>query len=159
MPERQAGEPDESGAVGTTRLGREFAQLFDQVIEVALGELFTAVAERGFGFAELLVLRALANGSPSSGLPSRQTNRRSLACATGLSAETVTDVVLGLEGQGLITSARAGTVSLTTDGHTLLRDLRSRRLKALTDFVRNRDRGERLRLAGALHLLDARFGG
>lgn len=139
------------------QLGQDFALLFDQVIEVALGDLFTAVAEHRLGFAELLVLRALGNGSPVSGIASRPLNRDGLVRATGLSDATVADVSRHLEKRHLIVSAAGTTVSLTDSGQSLLRDLHSRRLGALTDFVARQDPGERLRLAGALQLLDTRF--
>lgn len=138
-------------------LGREFALLFDQVIEVALGGLFRAVAERRLGFAEVLVFRALGNGSPVSGIASRPFMQADLSRLTGLSDSTVADVCRHLESHQLIVSAAGTTVTLTDSGRSLLRELHSRRLDALTDFVARQDPGERLRLAGALQLLDTRF--
>lgn len=157
MADLKDGERAELEAAEATRLGHEFARLFDDVIEQALGDLFTAVAERGLGFAELRTLRALAEAPLPPGRRARSPSLAGLARATGLSPASLQGAMATLESRDFIASRRHGAVALSGRGRALLRELRGRRLEALTAFVRNRDLGERLRLAGALHLLDVRF--
>lgn len=57
----------------------------------------------------------------------------------------------------MVTSPIEGAATLTAGGRALLDELWRTREEALTAFARNRDPGERLRLAGALQLLDVRF--
>lgn len=148
-PSRQAAVD----AAEVDHLSLEFAQLVDEVIEKALGELFTAMAERGLGFAELRTLRALAE-SPLLTSRGRAASSGDLAEATGMSSRSLRGAVETLESRGFVASTAKGAVSLTSGGGDLLSELWSRRLAALTEFVRERDLGERLRLAGALQLLD-----
>jgi DNA-binding MarR family transcriptional regulator len=157
MVEPEVSERAELEAAEATHLAREFARLFDDVIEKALGDLFAAVAESGLGFAELRALRALAEAPSPAGQPDRPSSPAEIAQATGLSPTSLQGTMATLESRGLITSQRRGAVGLTGRGKAVLRELRGRRLEALTAFVRDRDLGERLRLAGALHLLDVRF--
>lgn len=148
-------ERAEVEAAEIDHLSLEFAQLFDDVIESALGELFAAVAERGLGFAELRALRALAE-STSLSAAGRSSSSADLADATGMSPRALRGAIEALESRGFVCSRDDEAVSLTSGGSALLRELWSRRLAALTEFVRDRDLGERLRLAGALQLLDVR---
>ena len=145
----------ESTEVDVERLGRQFGRLFDDVIESALAELFSSVAEIGLGFAELRILRALGGSPPGTG-GRRSMSQSDLAEAAGLSPAALQEAVSGLEGRELVAS-EGGTARLTEGGHEVLRELRSKRQQALTSFVQSRSQGERLRLAGALHLLDAQF--
>jgi len=147
----------EPEAAEATRLGRELARLLDDVIEQALGALFAAVGERGLGFAELRVIRALAASSFPPGRRDRPTAHGSLARATGLSVGAVREALTALESRGMVTSPIEGAATLTAGGRALLDELWRTREEALTAFARNRDPGERLRLAGALQLLDVRF--
>jgi hypothetical protein len=59
-----------------------------------------------------------------------------------------------LRRRGLVERAgRAGLVRLTADGRALLDELQAASARAVRRLVEGLDRGRRLRLAGALHLL------
>ncbi len=157
MAELEAAERAEPEATQAARLGRELADRFDDVIEEALGELLAAVGETGLGLAELRAIRALAASASLPTAGGRSLEHADLARATGLSTASLRAALAALEKRGMVATPKAGAARLTDRGRTLYRQLRSRRQAALTAFVRSRGHGERLRLAGALHLLDPRF--
>ena len=115
----------------THDLGRFLQDLHEQLAADQLSTL----QRLGLGPADVLALRRVGAGQAAEVLPDAAALDR-------------------LRRRGLVERAgRAGLVRLAADGRALLDELQVASARAVRRLVEGLDRGRRLRLAGALHLL------
>jgi DNA-binding MarR family transcriptional regulator len=138
------------------RLAVDLGHLLDELLVEAGPSYVRAGEHRALNAAQTQLLLVLGNAAEPLTLAA-------MADRTQRSVASTSRMVVRLEGKGLVsrddrcTESPWRRVELTAAGRALLHALRTDRRQRLENYVGGMGKAQRLRLAGALHLLSRRL--